>query len=206
MSNTRNVVILAGNLVLAAIALIAFCTDRITGEQLGFVFACLGVPSLASLRRQREEDRYVTYVGTGGGGGGGSSPPGAKPGKGGGTFLSSVVFVLGLFVAGVELEACGPGSSAPSLSTPAAEAVAGGACKGLEAFTANAVVKTVCANRDELVEAAALILRMREQTSAGMPVYARGPCKPIPSTTVCATNDETLEAIDSLLARRGGKP
>lgn len=197
MNSTRNVLVLAAHLVFAGLAFICFLDGRLTLEQFAAAMLAAQMPSLFALKRGEEppppsddeKSDYRVTVGKGGGPGGGSA--------------SSRVLLVGFPFALVL--ACGspPAPSAPSEQTEqTAETVAEGSCKILEAVTANAIVKAVCANADELADAVAVIATMRDKPSPAMPTKARPPCKAIPSTNICATNDELLEAIDRILEKR----
>ncbi len=73
------------------------------------------------------------------------------------------------------------------------------ACTVVEALTPDQTVESVCAMAPEVASIVAFIASTR--ADAGPARYAER-CKLIPTTTVCATNAETLAAVRAVKAKR----
>jgi hypothetical protein len=77
-------------------------------------------------------------------------------------------------------------------------------CTLVEALTDSAIVESFCALAPELAELGALVLSTRADAGSADAGTARSTvaCKVIPTTTVCATNTETLAAVRTMKAKK----
>lgn len=95
------------------------------------------------------------------------------------------------------------GLGCPSAVTPAqSSAIVDGTCTVLEAFESTPLVRTICASADELAEIARIASASRTASASDSGARRVGPCKVVPKTTVCATNEELAKGIDRAIANR----
>lgn len=193
MNSTKNVIILAGNVILASLLIIAFCFGDIDGHKLALGLMMLGFPSVATI-----------FKDDGAPNDGSTRPPapGMKPPQGPSP-SSYIAFALALLF---EVACITPAE------VKAADAAVDAGCSAVQAMTDDGQAKSVCATATELADMAAVISMLREappaassSSSSAKSAHPPRTCQPLPTTTICATNAERVAGIDDVLARRSAR-
>jgi hypothetical protein len=185
--NTKQIIILVGNLVIGAAVVVAFALGKLDGTQLVVVLAALGFPSIASAfappKPATTTDASLNAARK-------RTPP---------PLPLILVLVGASLVAGAAIPAATIGCEHPP--TPAqikdVTETAQGGCRLLQAVTTDGTVRQICATVDEVSLLEQVVLGARE---GGAP-RAAASCTVV-SERLCATDDELAEGIDAVIAAR----